>query len=77
MIREPQLGDVLLRGDIVNGFQIVDVVSRRVLGGMIPTIEAAVEAARRRGAPAIWQQPVDNRGRLLGEPFRFLRPPRE
>ena len=74
MVKEPQLGDVLLRANSVGGFQIVDAVSGKVVIASLPTLEAAVEAARGRGA--IWQQSVDNRGRPLGDPYRLLHPPK-
>jgi hypothetical protein len=73
-VTEPQVGDVLLRGDTRQGFQIVDAISHEILAASIPTLEAAIETARRHGASAIWQQSLDNRGRPLGDPFRFLRP---
>jgi hypothetical protein len=74
---EPQAGDVLLRGDVTYGFQLVDAMTHQVLAGPITTLEAVVELARGLGARAIWQQSVDNRGRPLGDPFRLLHPPQE
>ena len=77
MTAEPQAGDVLLRGNVVHGFQLVDAVSRRILAGPMTTLDAAVALAREMGSRAIWQQLVDNRGRPLGEPFRLLHAPPE
>jgi len=73
MVVSPKLGDVLLRGTPDTGFVLVDAVTLQHVAGPLPSLPAAVEAAQRHGAPAIWQQAVDNRGRPLGELFR-LRP---
>ena len=70
----PVAGDVILRGSIEDGFELVDAVSERSLVRNLLSIAAAVEAARVRGAPQIWQQIVDRRGRPMGEPFRLFQP---
>ena len=77
MTAEPQAGDVLLRGNVAHGFQLVDAVSHRMLAGPITTLDAAVALAREMGGRAMWQQLIDNRGRPLGEPFRLLHAPPE
>jgi hypothetical protein len=71
----PKRGDVFLRGDVVQGFHILEAITLQPIVGPVPTIEAAVEAARLHGAGTIWQQTLDLRGRPLGAPFRLLRPP--
>ena len=70
-------GDVILRGDTHSGFHLYDARTDAHLAGPIPSLPAAIEVARQHGAPAIWQQNTDNRGRPLGEPFRLLHPESE
>jgi hypothetical protein len=65
---------VLLRGDTEHGFQLLDAMSHERLAGPNVSLQGALEAARQHGASAIWQEPVDNRGRPLGEPFRLFKP---
>jgi hypothetical protein len=72
----PKRGDVFLRGDVEQGFHIVDATTLKPIAAAVPTVEAAVEVARLHGAGAIWQQTFDNRGRPLGDPFRLMRPPK-
>jgi hypothetical protein len=69
----PKEGDVFLRGDLIGGFHVLNAISLEPIAGPIPSIEGAIEVARRHGG-AIWQQTLDNRGRPLGDPFRLLRP---
>ncbi len=69
--------DVILRGDTLTGFHIVDAITGAHIAGPLPSLLAAIEAARQHGARAIWQQSVDNRGRALGDPMRLLYPPLE
>ena len=66
----PQPGDILIRS-VPGGFELVDAVSLRYLDGPLQTLAGGVAAARLRGARAIWQQHVDDRGRPLGDPFRL------
>ena len=65
--------DVILRGDASAGFHLYDADTDFHLAGPLPSVAAAVEVARQYGA-VIWHQGVDNRGRVLGEPFRLLHP---
>lgn len=67
--------DVVLRGDTVTGFHIVDAITEAHIAGPLPSLSAAIEAARQHGAHAVWQQSVDNRGRALGDSMRLLYPP--
>jgi hypothetical protein len=69
----PTSSDVLLRGDVNGGFYLVDPTTEHVLVKGLPSIAAAIEAARMHGAAEIWQQHVDFRGRPLGDPFRLFR----
>jgi hypothetical protein len=68
----PQVGDVLLRGDGYQGFELVRAVTLEPIQSHIPTLEAVVEVARANGAGAIWQQSFDNRGRALGDAVRLF-----
>ena len=67
--------DVILRGDPLIGFHIIDALTEAPIAGPLPSLSAAIEAAWQHGAYAIWQQSVDNRGRALGDPMRLLYPP--
>jgi len=60
----PKPGDVILRAADA-GFELVDAENHRLLAKGLPSIAAAVEAARVHGAGDVWQQHIDNRGRPL------------
>ena len=66
-MRTPEAGDVVLRGSTNHGYQIVDAISHRLLGGPVASVTAALELAAQHGATTVWQQSVDNRGRPLGD----------
>ena len=70
----PTAGDVILRGSMEDGFELIDAMSERSLVRRLGSIAEAVEVARERGAPQIWQQIVDKRGRPMGDPFRLFNP---
>jgi hypothetical protein len=63
----PKFGDVLIRGEVGGGFEIVDAVTRDRLSGHVPSLQQAIVIARLKGG-RIWQQAVDARGRALGDP---------
>ena len=69
----PRAGDVLLRGDGNDGFELVKAKTHEPVQTNIPTLEAAIEVARTHGAGVVWQQSVDNRGRALGDPVRLFK----
>jgi hypothetical protein len=64
-------GDVILRASIDgSGFHVVDAMSQNRVAGPLP-LTAAVAYAHQCGAAHIFQQNVDLRGRLMGDPVRF------
>jgi hypothetical protein len=66
---KPQFGDVLIRGDVFNGYEVVDAVSLAPLSTVVnATLDAALVVARLRGG-RIWRQDVDRSGRPLGVPM--------
>lgn len=69
----PKAGDVLLRGSLEEGFQLTEAVTGRVLRDDFLPLPEALRAAGWQHGVEVWQQNVDNRGRVLGEPFRLTR----
>jgi hypothetical protein len=67
----PLSGDVLIRSVTPNRFELVDLVTHELVDGPFDDYRTALAAARLRNARGIWQQNVDERGRLLGEPFKL------
>jgi hypothetical protein len=67
----PQFGDILIRNLTGGRFEVVDIVTGKLLAGPFQRFAAAVAAARARDTRAIWQQHIDDRGRALGDPFRL------
>ena len=66
---KPQFGDVLIRGDVFSGYEVLDAVSLAPLSNVVnATWDAALIAARLRGG-RIWRQDVDRSGRALGLPM--------
>lgn len=68
----PQAGDILIRsltGD--HHFTLPDIVTERTIAGPFDGFEIAVAHGRTLNARAIWQQSVDARGHVLGDPFRL------
>jgi hypothetical protein len=67
----PEAGDLLLRGSFQRGFELLDAVTKQpIIDGML-SITRAIAVARARGARALWQMNIDQRGRPFGEPFRL------
>ena len=66
--------DIILRGDASGGFHLYTADTEVHLAGPLPSLPTAIEVAREYGG-VVWQQSVDNRGRVLGAPFRLLHPP--
>jgi hypothetical protein len=65
---KPRFGDVLIRGDVNGGYEVVDALTlQRVSNSHCPSLDAALVVARLRGG-RIWQQTVDRRGRPLSAP---------
>ena len=64
-----QAGDIVIRGITESGFVLLEAESLTPIAGPFEFFQTAVAAARVRQPHAIWQQSVDNRGRLLGDPF--------
>jgi hypothetical protein len=63
-------GDVILRATIDGAFRVVDATNLACLAGPLP-LRAALAYAHDRGAPRIFHQGVDKRGRLMGDPALF------
>jgi hypothetical protein len=63
-------GDVILRASVDGAFHVIDATSLARLAGPFP-LRAALAYAHERRAPHIFQQAVDKRGRLMGDPARF------
>ena len=70
----PQKGDVILQSSFAGAFVVLDALSMRRVTGPLP-LQEAVGVARRLGAPNIFQQAVDGRGRLLFDPQLLERAP--
>ena len=64
-----QAGDIVIRGITESGFLLFEASSLTPVAGPFQYFRTAVAAARVRRPHAIWQQSVDHRGRLLGDPF--------
>jgi len=64
-------GDLVIRGTTTNGFEVIEAITSRRVAGPFERFTTAVAAARARQPHTIWQQSVDHRGRLLGEPFQL------
>lgn len=67
-------GDLVIRGTIADGFELVEAITSRYVAGPFEMFATAMVAARVRHPHAIWQQSVDHRGRLLGDPLRLPLP---
>ena len=63
-------GDVILRASIDGAFNVLDATSLARVAGPL-TINAALTFAHEHGAAHVFQQAVDKRGRLMGDPARF------
>ena len=68
----PQPGDLVVRGDAFSGVELFDAFTGIRVGGPLPNLAAAIEAAQHRGVKAVWQQMMDIRGRPLDAVFRLL-----
>ena len=66
-------GDVILRASIGGTFQVLDASSLARVAGPF-SLQAALSYAQQRGSPHIFQQAVDQRGRLMGDPTRLQTP---
>ena len=66
----PQVGDILIRASAADTYLLLDVVTGRHLDGPLNGFPVALNAARLRGARAIWQQEIDVSGRPRGELLR-------
>ena len=66
----PQVGDVLIRSVLEDGYDLVDAMTLRRIDGPFPQLLDAVEAARGHGG-AVWQQVTDIQGRPLTNPVRL------
>ena len=66
---KPKFGDVLIRGDVNGGYEVVDALTFKQLSeAHANTLDAALVVARMLGG-RIWQQTVDHRGRPLTDPM--------
>ena len=63
-------GDVILRASIDGAFHVVDATSLVRVTGPLP-LQAALSYAHDLGAPRIFHQAIDKRGRLLGDLARL------
>jgi hypothetical protein len=60
---KPKFGDVLVRGEVNGGYEVVDAVSLKRLSEVhASTLDAALVVGRMQGGHT-WQQAVDHRGR--------------
>jgi hypothetical protein len=66
----PQVGDVLIRSLLEDGYDLVDAMTLRRINGRCPQLLDALEAARSHGG-AGWQQVTDMQGRPLTDPVRL------
>jgi hypothetical protein len=64
----PRRGDILIRS-IRDKYELVDALTRAAIIGGFDNFSDAVTDARERRPRAIWQQNVDDRGRVLGPPL--------
>lgn len=60
----------MLRSSVFGMFHILDASTLVLLAGPLPR-GAAFAFARRHGAKNIYQQPVDDRGRVTGDPIHL------
>ena len=68
---KPRFGDVLIRGDVDEGYEVVDAMTFKPLSkAHASTFDAALAVARMQGG-RIWQQAVGHRGRPLSDPKPF------
>lgn len=67
----PEIGDLLVRGPGLEGFELIEMTTSSVLATGLPSARAALPLARARGG-FLWQQFVDRHGQPLGAPFRLL-----
>ena len=65
----PRPGDLLLRGNVSNGFVVVDALTREPISRFGLTLQEALAVAQTQASATLWQQLIDDRGRPLGEPF--------
>jgi hypothetical protein len=63
-------GDVILRASIDGAFNVMDATSLARVAGPFALLDA-LTYAHDHAAPHIFQQAVDERGRLMGDPARF------
>jgi hypothetical protein len=67
----PTIGDVILRGSIDGAFTVLEAKKGRRVAGPL-AFHDAVTYARAHGARKIFQQVVDERGRIMGDPSRVV-----
>jgi len=67
----PAIGDVILRGSIDGAFTVLEARKGVRVAGPLPLHEA-LTYARAHGARNIFQQVVDERGRITGDPSRLV-----
>ena len=63
-------GDVILRASIDGNFHVLDATSLARRAGPL-SLASALAYAHDHNAPHIFQQAVDERGRLMGDPARL------
>jgi hypothetical protein len=63
-------GDVILRASIDGAFHVLDATSLARVAGPLP-LQVALAYAQQHGAAHVFQQAVDKRGRVMGDPVRF------
>ena len=68
----PHAGDILIRSlTRDHQFTLLDIVMERTIAGPFEGFQSAVAHARSLAVRAVWQQSVNARGRVLGDPFRL------
>ena len=67
----PTIGDVILRASIDGSFLVVNAINAQRVAGPF-SLQEALAFARDHGAGDIFQQGVDERGRITGDPARLV-----
>ena len=66
----PAIGDVILRASIDGAFRVIDAIRQTRVAGPFP-LQTALTYAHAHGATHIFQQTVDTRGRIFGDPVQL------
>ena len=67
----PERGDLMLRGSFGQGFEVLDAETMHPVVEGVHSLAEALAFAQQRGPCTLWQLNVDDRGRMIGAPFRI------